>query len=630
MSANKIISYAQAPGLIFVLLFSVIAYSCTTQRTPEQDSRLHFQKGVEYFGEHNMNEALEEFKFALRLDPNFEEPYYYLGVTYQEIGGTEQALEYFNDYLKFKPEHLDTHLRLMRIFYLTGRITEAIAKGDYLLAKMPGKAEIHNLLGDIYLYKKQDAAAAIFHFKQVLKKEPDSAETYMKLAEANLLKKDREQARDLLIKVITLDQSNSKAYNLLAELYTQTHKDTELIDLYDKFSKLSPNDLFPKINLASLYYKQHMYPEAQAVAQEILKLDPTEPTAHFILGQIYLQTEHYPQAVEELLKARVSKHELDQTLFSLGDAYMKLMRWNEAIEAFESLVFIRPERFEPQFYLAKLYLRTKQWEKAAQKANEIINRFYGFEEAYFLQGFSHMQTGEWESAQEDFQYFFSPESKLDEAGKQFYLKIYPHLLVPQRFKTVNPWYKVMGHYLTGIYHLSQSDYKLALSEFDKAIAVGSPFADPYFAKGIVYHMQGDFGLAISSCEAGAELAKGDQALANLLLANIYTSQGSLVTAQDYMHRAAGAVAEFSFSQVDITKNVCERVPLSLAKLNLAIMYLLYGWDDAARAQCQHVLKANPYNPLAKYIIDEMYLLTTKYYDNSNRFDDVIDKLLKYP
>jgi tetratricopeptide (TPR) repeat protein len=634
MRKKRLLSVSCSIALPIILLLSLITVGCSAKLTPEQDSRRHFQKGLNQLTKRNMGKAIEEFKYALRLDPDFDQPYYYLGIAHQEIGDTEKALTYFEQYLKFKPEHLDTHLQIMRIFYLTGNIEKAIAKGDYLLTKLPDKterqAEVHAFLGDIYLYKKKNMDAATFHFKQVLKRNPDSVETYLKLAEINQLNGDVEQAQKQLAKVITLDPNNAKAYNWLAEIYNQTQKDDELMELYKKISELKPKSLPPRINLANLYFKHKMYAEAKKTAQAVLELDSAEPTAHFILGQIYLLQENYQQAVYELAKARISKYKPTDTLLSLGAAYQKLMQWYEAIDAYESLVFIRPELFEAQFNLAKLYLRTKQWEKATTKTNELTTRFYGFEEAYLLQGFAHTQNGEFETALDELQNFFSPDKKLDEAGQRFYLKIYPNLMAPQRFKKTNPWYKTLGYYLMGICHLTKSDLNSALAEFNQAIATGTPFADPYFAKAIVYHIQGNLQQAINSCTPVLQVIKTDQSLAHLILANIYTSQGNLVAAQEHMLQAEGAIAEFSFSQMDITKNISQKDPLSLAQLNLGIIYLSYGWDKMAKSQCQLVLKANPHNSLANYIIEEMYMLTTKYYAKHNRFDDVLEKLLKYP
>jgi tetratricopeptide (TPR) repeat protein len=630
MNARWLRDSNRRPALPIILLLGLIAVNCSGKHTPEQDSRLHFQQGLKYMGQGNMSQAILELKYAIHLDPDFAQPYYHLGVAYQQIGGTEDALKYLNQYLRFNPEHLDTHLRLMRIFYLTGKIEEAVEKGNYILAREPDQAEAHAVLGNIYLYKKNNPDAAAFHFKQVLKNKPNSIETYMKLVEASLRNGDQEQAQQLLTQVIALDPTNTKAYHWLAEIYTKTQKEKELMELYKKIIELEAEDLPPRINLANLYFKHQMYQQAETAAKEILKLDPLEPTAHFILGRIHLLREEYRQAVQELSIARKAKYEPAETSLHLGIAYQKLMQWDEAIDVYEDLILINPELFEAQFALTKLYLRTKQWDKAAARANDIIYRFHGFEEAYLLQGLAHVQSGDWETAEEELESFFAPENKLDEKKRRLYLKIYPNLLVPRRFKKVNPWYDTLAHYLLGICRLVKSDLSSALTEFHQAIIQHPAYADPYLAEAITYHIQGKYAQAIESCLTALRVIGNEQPLAHLILANIYTSQGDLVTAREHMRQAEGAVAEFPASQMDITKNVSERNPLSLARLNLGVFYLLYGWKGMAKTQCQLALAANPHNPLANYIVDEMYKLITQYYGRHNRLDEALDKLLEYP
>lgn len=620
-----------------ILLVSLITIGCTGgctgERTAEQGSRLHFKKGLNHMRQNDISKAIAKFKYAIRLDPEFDQPYYYLGVAYMDIGGGENALEYLNKYLEFEPEHFDTHQRLLRIFLASGRTKQAIVKGDYILSRLAGQPEeqarTHAMLGDVYL-KIEDLDAATFHFKKVLKHNPGSVGIYMKMVKISLLNEDQKKAQELLARVIMLDPSNIKAYHQLADIYIKAEKEDELAELYKKILELKPEDVLVKINLANIYFKRQMYEQAKEIAYEILELDPSEPAAHFILGRIYLLWEQYPQALEGFTRARKARYELNDTLSFLGIVYQKLMQWDEAIGAYENLVSMRPEEFEALLNLTKLFLRTKRWDKAARRANEIVYRFYGFEEAYLLQGLANMHNGDWESARDELQNFFSPEKKLDEAGKKIYLKIYPNLLVPQRFKKVNPWYNILGHYLLGICYLAESNLNLALTEFNRSINIGSAFYDPYLAKAVVYHLQGRPEQAINACLEAMKFAEGDQGLVHLLLANIYTSQGDLVAAQEHMLQAEGAVPGFSFKNMDITKNLSQKNPTSLAQLNLGMIYLLYGWKDEAKDKCRAVLDANPQNPLANYIIDEVHRLQIEYFDRQNRLDDSLDKLLEYP
>ncbi len=54
-------------------------------------------------------EAAEQYREALRLDPNLWQSYHNLGLVFAHRGQYEEAIEYYKTALRFRPDYADAH-----------------------------------------------------------------------------------------------------------------------------------------------------------------------------------------------------------------------------------------------------------------------------------------------------------------------------------------------------------------------------------------------------------------------------------------------------------------------------------------------------------------------------------------
>jgi tetratricopeptide (TPR) repeat protein len=67
------------------------------------------------FQKKRVEEALQEFRKALELKPDYTTCYYNLGVVLEDQNRTEEAAESFRQALRLDPEHLQAKQRLALI-----------------------------------------------------------------------------------------------------------------------------------------------------------------------------------------------------------------------------------------------------------------------------------------------------------------------------------------------------------------------------------------------------------------------------------------------------------------------------------------------------------------------------------
>ena len=622
--------------LLVALSFSCLA-GCEKPKDSFKESRRHFQLGLQKFREMNMGEAVLEFRYALHLDPGFDEPHYYLGLAYQKIGSWDEAIRYFKLYLKFKPEHTDTHLQLARIYHRKGQDSEALVEGKYLLDKLPDNdaalVEIHSILGDIYLKMKRDYDAAAYHYRQVIEYDPQRPDAYLAFAKIYLAQEQEENAIEMLKQVLQFDPTNQEAIENLITLYKKRGQQEQLIELYQKMLQQTPAKEVRLIagihsELAQIYKEQGKDHLARQEALKTLEKDPADSQARAVLAKGYMQAREYESARKELEILSKQNYKPEETLMNLALAYRKLKLPIKAIDAYEKVIFLRPDNFRAQYFLTLLCLQTQRWDRAIRAAHDILIRFYDFPPAYLFLGRAYLFIEKRKKAIENLELFFLPEGKRPhKQERSFYETAYPYLLPPQEFLEQDRRKRTIeAHYLLGVAFLGEQRLTEALEQFNKVSHLLPTLGDVYLSKAIVYHLLADFDQAIRNCQLASQQVQVNNQLLHFIQANIYTSSGDLTKANQHMKQAGNLIYGFELGKMDITRNVSVEQPLSLAHLSLGTVYLLNGWKEQAKPEFKKVLEANPANPLARYLNNELYQLMSKYYYKSTHLAKVIAQI----
>ena len=131
--------------------------------------------------------------------------------------------------------------------FKTGNVQHAIELCQIELQNDPTNADLHVRLGDLYLEWHLDIYnscqyidEAITEYQRALETYIDSAEIYFKIAQAFFFKGDLDKAINYLNAAISKDENMSKAYYLLAEIFTKKARFLEAVYNAKRAVKLSP------------------------------------------------------------------------------------------------------------------------------------------------------------------------------------------------------------------------------------------------------------------------------------------------------------------------------------------------------------------------------------------------------
>ena len=164
---------------------AVESYRQALVLTPDY-AEAHGNLGAVLQGQGMYDAAAEHLRRATCLRPEDAGAHSNLGVVLQTQGHLDAALESFHRALAIKPNHAEAHNNLGMAQQAQGRLDAALDSFHRALAINPNHAEAHNNIGVVCLAQSRfDAAAASFH--RTLSINPEDADAHNNLSQVLLL-----------------------------------------------------------------------------------------------------------------------------------------------------------------------------------------------------------------------------------------------------------------------------------------------------------------------------------------------------------------------------------------------------------------------------------------------------------
>lgn len=172
---------------------------------------IHNNLGLAYDRIGKYDEAIREFREALRLNPGYIEVHNNLGVTYDRMGMAGEAVNELNEAMRLNPDYTEALCNLGNIHACSGNYGEAFEKLQEALRINPELAIAHNNLGNIYALQKRNEEA-IKEFRETLRINPDYAPAHNNLGSAYAETGRHEDALRAFQEALRLDPEFPEAY----------------------------------------------------------------------------------------------------------------------------------------------------------------------------------------------------------------------------------------------------------------------------------------------------------------------------------------------------------------------------------------------------------------------------------
>jgi putative PEP-CTERM system TPR-repeat lipoprotein len=239
---------------------------------------------------------------------------------------------------------------------------------------------------------------SINQFQKVLDVQPDLSQARLMLAMIFLRQKRIDDCIREVRYVITNDERNGLAYNILGSAQMLNKEFDAALQSFDRAIEIDPGVADVYLNKGRAQITSGETELAESVLQEALSLSPGILNARLILASLYVHRENYIDAVE-ILQEGLAGTAADALLYNyLAGIFFKQKDSETALINLKKAKSADPAYLTPSFNLASYYLAKAEYDKAISEFLSILSQDSGNFNSLIGLGLTYELTGQVELA----------------------------------------------------------------------------------------------------------------------------------------------------------------------------------------------------------------------------------------
>jgi tetratricopeptide (TPR) repeat protein len=209
-----------------------------------------------------VTEAVAALRDLLAHAPTVVEAQLQLAAIYITQRDMQGAADLAGQAVTIRPQSGLAHLLFARASLGTGNLARAESELRALAATNPQSAEIHTLLGELYV-QKRDVAHARESFDKALKLQPASVEALGGMVTVLLAEKKLDAARTIIVAQLKTSPDDPNLLALAGATFQTTGDMQRAEEVFRKAVQLDPANFDAYRSLGNLYMTQHRLEEAK-------------------------------------------------------------------------------------------------------------------------------------------------------------------------------------------------------------------------------------------------------------------------------------------------------------------------------------------------------------------------------
>jgi choline-sulfatase len=280
------------------------------QRVVDEDPKVidaWFMMGNEYYRRHEYTRAIDRYKRALELKPDYDLVVINMANAYRALGRDEEAMVGYRRFMELDPKNAQIRFEAAQILIDNGRLEDAEAELTRALTLEPKLAAARNALGVVAL-RRGDAVGAERDIRAAIAEKPDVRLAHYNLALLAEQQGDLQRAIAEYTKEIELHANSYKAAFNLGRVYERVGDRRRQVDSFKKAIEINPSFAEGHLFLAKAYLDQEQQlDEAVQLARKGVELAPTSeyaPLGHYVIADVLSRQGRRAEADQEAARGR--------------------------------------------------------------------------------------------------------------------------------------------------------------------------------------------------------------------------------------------------------------------------------------------------------------------------------------
>jgi len=355
--------------------------------------------------------AIEELNSVYLKQPNNTLALYALGHCYERLGKEAQAVEFYQDCLKFKNYLQLPRFRLAAIYFKNRQFEKTILEYELLKDEYPDDMPTLATLGHLYIAAEQ-YHKAVETFNTAILIHPDNFHADENDVELLIIDGQHHEALEMVENLLAQYPERADLIVKRADILGMLGASTESVEQYEQAIRLCPDFLEATIKLGTQYLQLHQEQMAAehfnraaeindsiidayiglAIAQKIAGNDDValatlslaaaiQPNSSLLIAETAIlqlraglssDVTNKIENSDKLIDTIIAAHQMQLTeqtqnpdlYYRLGILLMNIDKINEAIDAFQVALEINPTFFRARSKLAICFSETGQKELA--------------------------------------------------------------------------------------------------------------------------------------------------------------------------------------------------------------------------------------------------------------------------
>jgi len=292
------------------------------------DERAHNQMGAFHFGRQDYAVAVEEYKKANAINPQFSQPYNQMGYAYRFMGNYAEAEQAFKKYIELIPGDPNPYDSYAELLMKMGRFEESIKSYEKALSVDPNFVASYIGIGNnrVFLGRPEEARASYAKLAAIARNDGERLQAHFWTAMSYVHEGVTEKALSEIQKMAGIDQTGkdlvalSGTYNQMGNILLEAGRVDEAAARFrDQVATIDKAEVAAQVKEAT--HRQQIFDEARvALARNDLPTAKARAAAyttavnskkipfelrqsHELAGRIALAEKSYAAAVGELRQA---------------------------------------------------------------------------------------------------------------------------------------------------------------------------------------------------------------------------------------------------------------------------------------------------------------------------------------
>lgn len=299
------------------------------------------------------------------------------------IGGPSDATPRIGDDLPDPKDKLPLYNLYLQAAALQGqgKLRQAAAVYQQILAQDPNPAVVHHQLGSVY-FKLGEYPRAVESFKAALKLNPRADVSVLALARTYGEMGKLEDAIVGYERALALSPDDPATLNNLAVIQMKAGAWDKAVASLERATRHPSPPKEAYYHLGVCYQRQQRLEEAAAQFRRAIERDQSFAAAHYNLGTICARQGKNPAAMAEFRAALAARPDFAEAHFNLGSLLASQDDFPAGAAEFQKAIKVRPGFAEAHFNLGTVYARQGLWDDAIAEYRKAIAARPQFAQAY--------------------------------------------------------------------------------------------------------------------------------------------------------------------------------------------------------------------------------------------------------